>query len=66
MFDKTDTKLSSFIKQASLDDLSVIASQVFSRVGSLDQREQEHFLAQVQQDPEARRLFEAMQTSDRR
>jgi hypothetical protein len=66
MFDKTDTTLSSFIKQASLDDLTVIASQVFSRVASLDQREQEQFLAQVQKDPEARRLFEAMQTSDRR
>ena len=63
VFDKTDTKLSSFIDQAQPEDLSAIASQVFSRVGSLDQRQQEQFIQEVQRDPQARRLFEQMQTT---
>ena len=39
MFDKTT--LNSLISQAKPEDLSAIASQLFSRVGSLDQRQQE-------------------------
>ena len=49
MFDKTT--LSSFINQAQPEDLSAIASQLFTRVGSLDQRQQEQFIEQVQRDP---------------
>ena len=60
MFDKTT--LSSFINQARPEDLSAIASQLFSRVGSLDQRQQDQFIEQVQRDPEAKRIFEKMQT----
>ena len=63
MFDKTT--LSSFISQAQPDDLSVIASQLFSRVGSLDQRQQDQFIEQVQRDPEAKRVFEKMQSYSR-
>ena len=63
MFDKTT--LSSFISQAQPDDLSSIASQLFSRVGSLDERQQDQFIEQVQRDPEAKRLFEKMQTYSR-
>ena len=63
MFDKTT--LSSFINQAQPDDLSAIASQLFSRVGSLDQRQQDQFLEQLQRDPEAKRVFERMQTYSR-
>ncbi len=48
VFDKTDTKLSSFINEAGVEDLSTIASQLFTRVGSLDQREQDQFVEQVQ------------------
>ena len=62
VFDKTDTQLSSFINQAQPEDLSAIASQVFSRVGTLDQRQQQQFIEQVQRDPQAKRLFEKMQT----
>ena len=61
MFDKTDTKLSSFITQASPEDLSAIASQVFGRVGSLDQREQDQFIQGLKSDPQANRLLEQMQ-----
>lgn len=63
MFDKTT--LSSFINQAKPEDLSAIASQVFTRVGSLDQREQDQFLEQVQRDPQVKRVFEKMQTYSR-
>jgi hypothetical protein len=63
MFDKTT--LSSFINQAQPEDLSAIASQLFGRVGSLDQRQQDQFIEQVQRDPQAKRLFEKMQTYSR-
>jgi hypothetical protein len=63
MFDKTT--LSTFIKQARPEDLSAIASQLFSRVGSLDERQQDQFIEQVQRDPQAKRLFDKMQTSSR-
>ena len=63
MFDKTT--LSSFINQAQPEDLSAIASQLFTRVGSLDQRQQEQFIEQVQRDPQAKRVFEKMQTYSR-
>lgn len=62
VFDKTDTKLSNFINEASPQDLSAIASQLFSRVGSLDQREQERFIQDVQRDPQAKHVFEKMQS----
>jgi hypothetical protein len=61
MFDKST--LSSFISQAQPEDLSAIASQLFSRVGSLDQPQQDQFIEQVRRDPQAKRLFEKMQTS---
>jgi hypothetical protein len=63
MFDKTT--LSSFISQAQPEDLSAIASQLFTRVGSLDQRQQDQFIEEVQRDPQAKRVFEKMQTYSR-
>ena len=63
MFDKTT--LSSFINQAQPEDLSAIASQLFSRVGSLDQRQQDQFIEQIQRDPQAKRVFEKMQAVSR-
>lgn len=63
MFDKTT--LSTFIQQAQPEDLSTLASQLFSRVGSLDQRQQDQFIEQVQRDPQAKRLFDKWQTTSR-
>ena len=63
MFDKTT--LSSFISQAQPEDLSAIASQLFTRVGSLDQRQQDQFIEQVQRDPQVKRVFEKLQTYSR-
>lgn len=65
VFDKTDTKLSSFINEASPEDLSGIASQVFSRVSTLDQRQQERFIQEIQGDPQAKRVFEQLQSYSR-
>ncbi len=65
VFDKTDTKLSSFINQASPEDLSAIASQLFGRIGSLDQREQDRLLDEIQRDPQAKRVLERMQQPQR-
>lgn len=65
VFDKTDTKLSSFINEASAEDLSGIASLVFSRVGTLDQRQQERFIQEVQRDPQAKRVFDQMKSYSR-
>jgi hypothetical protein len=64
-FDKTDTKLSSFINEATPGDLSAIASLVFRRVETLDQGQQERFIQEVQRDPQAKRVFEKMQTHSR-
>ena len=63
MFDQTT--LSSFINQAQPENLSAIASQLFSRVASLDQGQQDQFIEQVQRDPQAKRIFERMQTYSR-
>ena len=65
VFDRTDTKLSSFINEAGVDDLSTIASQLFTRVAALDEREQDQFIQQIQRDPEAKRVFERMQSYSR-
>jgi hypothetical protein len=63
VFDKTDTKLSSFIKEASPQDLSLLASQIFTRVGTLEQRQQDQFIQEIRRDPQATRIFEKLQTS---
>lgn len=65
VFDKTDTKLSSFINEAGPEDLATMASQLFARVGSLEQRDQNQFIEHVQRDPQAKRVFEKMQTFSR-
>jgi hypothetical protein len=65
VFDKTDTKLSSFISQASPEDLSAIASQLFDRIGSLDQREQDRLIDEIQRDPQAKRVLERLQSTQR-
>ncbi len=65
VFDKTDTKLSSFINEASPQDLSGIASLLFTRVGTLDPSQQDRFIQEVQSDPQAKRVFEKMKTFSR-
>ena len=65
VFEKTDTKFSSFINESPPEDLSAMASLLFSRVGTLEQRQQERFIQDIQADPQAKRVFEKMQSYSR-
>ena len=55
----------SWINTAQPDDLLTIAPLLFSRIGTLDQRHQERFIQEVQRDPQAKRIFEQMQSYSR-
>lgn len=60
----TDTNISqfkSFVQNAPPEDLLTIAPLLFSRIGTLDQTQQERFIKQVQSDPQAKRVFEKLQ-----
>lgn len=65
VFEGSDIKLSSFINQARPEDLSAIVSQVFSKVGTLEPREQDQFIEKIQRDPQAKSLFQKMQAFSR-
>ena len=61
----TDTNISqfrSFIQNAQPEDLVTIAPLLFSRIGTLDQTHQDRLIKQVQSDPQAKRVFEKLQT----
>ncbi len=51
-----------FIQNAPPEDLVTIAPLLFSRIGTLDQAQQDRFIKQVQSDPQAKRVFEKLQT----
>ena len=55
----------SWIDTAQPEDLLTIAPVLFSRIGTLDQRQQERFIEKVQSDPQAKRVFEQMQSYSR-
>ena len=60
-----DTNISqfrTFIQNAPPEDLVTIAPLLFSRIGTLDQTQQDRFIKQVQSDPQAKRVFEKLQT----
>jgi hypothetical protein len=65
VFDKTDTKLSGFINEGPPEDLSGIASLLFTRVGALEPSQQERFIQDIRRDPSAKRVFEKMQAYSR-
>ena len=52
-----------FIQNATPEDLVTIAPLLFGRIGTLDQTQQDKFIQKVQSDPQAKRLFEKLQTS---
>ena len=61
----TDTNISqfkTFIQNAPPEDLVTIAPLLFSRIGTLDQTHQDRLIQQVQSDPQAKRVFEKLQT----
>ena len=61
----TGTNINQFrtwLNDAPPEDLVTIAPLLFSRIGTLDQPQQERLIQAVQRDPQAKRLFEKMQT----
>ena len=52
----------SWLNNATPDDVVTIAPQLFSRIGTLDQRHQEQFIEKVQNDPQAKSLFTKLST----
>ena len=54
-----------WINDAQPDELLTIAPMLFSRIGTLDQRHQERFVDEVRRNPEAKRMFEQLQSSSR-
>ena len=61
----TDTNISqfkTFIQNAPPEDLVTIAPLLFSRIETLDQTHQDRLIKQVQSDPQAKRVFEKLQT----
>lgn len=50
----------SWINDAQAEDLEKITPALFSRIGSLDQRQQERVIQEVQRDPQAKRVLDKM------
>ena len=63
--DNKASQFRSWINTAQPEDLLTIAPVLFNRIGTLDQRQQERFIEKVQSDPQAKRLFEQMQSYSR-
>ena len=52
----------SWLSNAPPEDLVTIAPQLFSRIGTLDDRHQDRFIQEVQNNPQAKSLFRKLQT----
>jgi hypothetical protein len=62
------TNISQFrtwLNEAAPEDLLTIAPALFSRIGTLDKPHQERFIQEIQREPQARRVFEQMQSYSR-
>ena len=55
----------SWLKDAPPDELVTVAPLLFSRIGTLEPRDQDRLIQEVQRDPQARRIFEKMQSYSR-
>ena len=49
-----------WLNDAPPDDVVKIAPLVFNRIGTLDQSQQDRFIKEVQNDPQAKSVFEKM------
>ena len=59
------TNISQFrtwLNDAPPEDLVTIAPLLFSRIATLDERQQERLVQEVRRDPQAKRVFDKMQT----
>jgi len=62
-FDPASTsQFRTWIKDAQPEDVVTIAPLIFSRIGTLDKSYQERFIQEVQRDPQAKSVFEKMQS----
>ena len=52
-----------FINDATPDDLVTITPLLFSRIGTLDQSQQDRLIQQVKSDPQAKSVFEKLRTA---
>lgn len=63
VLDTTSTnQFRTWIKDAPPEELLSIAPLLFSRIGTLEQSQQERFIQEVQRDPQAKRVFEKLQS----
>ena len=62
VLDTNTSQFRTWIKDAQPEDLVTIAPLLFSRIGTLEPRQQEKFIQEVQKDPQAKRVFEKMQS----
>ena len=51
-----------FINDATPEDLATITPLLFSRIGTLDQSQQDRLFQQIKSDPQAKRVFEKLQS----
>jgi hypothetical protein len=56
------SKFRSWVKDAQPEDLLTIAPVLFSRIGTLDQSHQDRFFKEIKSDPQAKRVFDKMQS----
>jgi hypothetical protein len=54
-----------WINDAPPEDLLTIAPLFFGRIGTLEPRDQDRFIEEVRRDPQAKRVFDKMQSSAR-
>lgn len=57
----TSNQFRTWIKDAKPEELVSIAPLLFSRIGTLGESDQKRFIQEVQNDPQAKRVFEKMQ-----
>lgn len=62
VLDTNTSQVRTWIKDAKPEDIVTIAPLLFSRVGSLDKNHQERFVQEIQRDPQAKSVFEKMQS----
>lgn len=51
------SQVTSWIQSASTDDLTTITKSLFSRIGSLDQTQQQRITREFQNNPQVSKLF---------
>lgn len=56
------SKFRTWIKDAQPEDLLTVAPLLFSRIGTLEQSQQDRFIKEVHSDPQAKRVFEKMKS----